>query len=300
VTGAPRAFRAGGAHGGVRRPHSLRTRLPRRPALPAALLLAGLVATGCISEEREQAIGDQMAADVNPHLPIIDDPLLNAYVHAVGMQLAATSSRPDLEYRFYIVDTPTVNAFALPGGHIYLTVGLIARTRSGEEFAGILAHEIGHVAARHGIQRLQRELRTESLVSVLYTTILGGEPEILRDNSLRMANSVWSMRHSRNDEREADVLALEYLNSSGVDPHGMVSLLEVLHAEEQADGEYSNVDWFSTHPLTSARVDAARASIAKLGPRPAITEPLNLSAYPVFRTLLLSQTHESLIREQVN
>lgn len=117
-----------------------------------------------------------MAADVNPHLPILDDPLLNAYVHAVGLQLAAASSRPDLEYRFYIVNTPAVNAFALPGGHIYLTAGLIERTRDGEEFAGILAHEIGHVAARHGVQRLQRELRTESLVNVLYATILGGEP----------------------------------------------------------------------------------------------------------------------------
>ncbi len=263
----------------------------------AALICIGLFATGCISEEREQAIGDTMAADVNPHLPILDDPLLNAYVHAVGLQLAAASSRPDLEYRFYIVNTPAVNAFALPGGHIYLTAGLIERTRDGEEFAGILAHEIGHVAARHGVQRLQRELRTESLVNVLYATILGGEPGILRDNSLRMANSVWSMRHSRKDEREADLLAVEYLNASGVDPEGMVSLLEMLLEEERAGGIRSGVDWFSTHPLTTTRIAAARAGIADLAPPRAGEEPLNMSGFPVFRTLLLAQTSGFLIPE---
>src|SRR5690606_18559669 len=140
-------------------------------------------------------------------------------------------ARPELEYHFYLIDSPVVNAFALPGGHIYLTRGLIERTRSGAEFAGVLAHEIGHIAARHGVQKLQRYLRTGSLVNVLYETLLGGEPELLRENSLQLATCVWSARHSRQDERDADRLAVHYLARSGVDPHAVLSLLETLMRE---------------------------------------------------------------------
>src|SRR5687768_17548064 len=140
----------------------------------AAVLLLGctVLAGGCITEEREQQIGDTMASEVNPHLPIIEDPKLSAYVAEVGAGLVEVSERPDLDYHFYIIDTDVVNAFALPGGHVYLTRGLIQRAQNGTEFAGVLAHEIGHVAARHGVQKLQRHLRTGSLVNVLYNAIL--------------------------------------------------------------------------------------------------------------------------------
>jgi len=279
------------AFGGRRVPRS-RTRRRCRGRAGATLLGVALLFTGCISEEREQAIGDQLAAEVNPHLPIVDDPLINAYVQTVGARIGAVSARPDLEYTFYIVETDAVNAFALPGGHIYLTRGLIEKTDGGAEFAGILAHEIGHVAARHGVRRLQRELRTESLVNLLYTTIFGGEPRILRESSLRMAGTVWSMSHSRRDEREADRLAVEYLNASGIDPQGMVSLLEMLLREEQAGGTGDAIDWFSTHPLTTRRIDAARATVEHLVPSDGNGPRLDMSGFPIFRALLLSRNHK--------
>lgn len=257
-----------------------------------ALVGAALLLTGCISEDREQRIGDRLAAEVNPHLVIVDDPLLNAYVQAVGARIAAVSARPDLVYSFYIVDTSAVNAFALPGGHIYLTRGLIERTDGGTEFAGILAHEIGHVAARHGVRKLQRELRTESLVNLLYTTIFGGEPRILRESSVRMVGTVWSMSHSRSDEREADRLAVEYLNASGVDPRGMISLLEMLLEEERNSGSGTTVDWFSTHPLTARRIEAARATVDHLAPADRVGPGLDMSGFPLFRALLLSRNHQ--------
>ena len=103
-----------------------------------------------------------MAAQVTQQLPLVEDPLLNAYVRRLGLLLAGESERPGLEYEFYIINSAMVNAFALPGGHIYLTRGLIERTENGAELAGVLAHEIGHVAARHGIQKLERHLRTGS------------------------------------------------------------------------------------------------------------------------------------------
>jgi predicted Zn-dependent protease len=253
-------------------------------------VLTLLLVAGCISEEREQTIGDTMALEVNPHLRIIDDPALTGYLYSVGRNIGKQSSRPDLEYDFYIVNTPVVNAFALPGGHIYLTRGLIERTDDGAEFAGVLAHEIGHVAARHGVRKLQRQLRTGSLVNVLYNTILGGEPQLLRQNSLQLANTVWSARHSRNDEREADRLAVDYLVETGVDPRAVVTLLETLQQEEGSEADTGPaVDWFSTHPLTESRIEDARQRIEAIEGEIVTRPNMNLLAFPAFKALLMER-----------
>lgn len=253
------------------------------------LLLVAVLLGGCISDEREDEIGTTMAAEVNPHLPIIQDPLINSYLSNVGRTIGEVSGRPNVDYRFYLVNTDVVNAFALPGGHIYVTRGLVEKTQSGAEFAGVLAHEIGHVAARHGVQKMQRQLRTGSLVNVLYNTILGGEPEILRDNSLQLANAVWSAGHSRRDEQEADRLAVRYLVRAGVDPHGMVTLLSALLRDEQQGPEVGRMEmWLSSHPLTSERLDAAERNIDRLDDsEPAITE-VDLSPFSTFRDLVLN------------
>src|SRR5688500_14025053 len=207
-----------------------------------------------------------MASEVNPHLPLIVDPALNAYVETIGRRIGAVSGRDELEFTFYLVNTDVVNAFALPGGHIYLTRGLIERMEGEAEFAGALAHEVGHIAARHGVQKLQRELRTGSLVNVLYNTILGGEPALLRENSLQMADVLWTAEHSRRDEKEADRLAIRYLREAGVDPRGVVTLLETLLREEQSNSDQFGTleTWFSSHPLTETRVLDAREVIAGL------------------------------------
>lgn len=286
-------MRARGSRPDSRRviPSPFAWRQARAVLLGAALLLVG---AGCISEEREIEIGDDIASQVNPHLPIIDDPLLNAYVHAVGDRLVAVSERPELDFRFYIVDSDLVNAFALPGGHVYLTRGLIDRTRDGDEFAGVLAHEIGHVAARHGVKKLQRHLRTGSLVNVLYNMILGGEPELLRDNSLRLANEVWSARHSRNDEQEADRLAVRYLLRTGVDPRGVVTLLESLLEDEEEEERDSTPTGqrletlFSTHPLTQSRIEDARNDILRYEGREEQLTELDLDAFDSFQHLVTS------------
>ncbi|MEX2572265.1 MAG: M48 family metallopeptidase [Gemmatimonadota bacterium] len=254
-------------------------------------LLAFLLLTsaGCISEERELEIGNAMAAEVNPRLPLIEDPILNAYVYGVGRRLAVVSERPDLPYHFYIINSDVVNAFALPGGHVYLTRGLIEQTRDGSEFAGVLAHEIGHVAARHGVQKLQRELRTGSLVNVLYNLILGGEPDLLRENSLQLANVVWSAQHSRGDEKEADRLAIRYLLRAGVDPEGVVTLLQKLLSEERRSrdepGRVQN--WFSTHPLTADRIREAEVFTERLASEEEQqVSDLNLQSFAAFKTLV--------------
>jgi beta-barrel assembly-enhancing protease len=228
----------------------------------AVLALALLSLVGCVSETREQELGDAIAGDINERIPLIRDPLLNAYVSRIGEQLVKVSDRPEVPYSFYIINSAEVNAFALPGGHIYITRGLIARTESGNELAGVLAHEIGHVAARHGIQKLERHLRTGSLVGVMYRLILGGEPAILQQNALQLAGVLWSATHSRQDEAEADRLAVRYMLRSGVDPEGMLSLLGTLVEEEHRD-DRRMAEWFSTHPLTEDRIVHIQSVIAE-------------------------------------
>lgn len=239
-----------------------------------------------------------MASEVNPHLPLIEDPHLNAYVQTLGRRIGEVSGRPKLDYTFYIINTDVVNAFALPGGHIYLTRGLIGRTANGSEFAGILAHEIGHVAARHGVQKLQRHLRTGSLVNVLYNTILGGEPALLRENSLQMADVIWTAEHSRRDEREADRLAVRYLVQAGVDPGGVVTLLETLLDEEEAEvDELGRLEtWFSSHPLTATRISDAREDIRRMDREVAPRSAPKSDDFAQFRELVLKYSPDAIPR----
>jgi beta-barrel assembly-enhancing protease len=238
-------------------------RLPGAAALSAAL---ALVLSGCISEEREVVLGDQIAAQINVQLPLVRDAEVNRYLTALGRGIAAHSERPHLEYHFYIVDSPTLNAFALPGGHVYVHRGLVERTRNASELAGVLAHEIGHVAARHGAQNLQRQLRTRSMAATMYHLILDRGPLLDRE-ALDLGGALWNASHSRRAEVEADRLAVRYLLQSGVDPRGMLSLFSVLWEEEQQAGAPEQGSWFSTHPGTMRRMEATRGKIREQLPR---------------------------------
>ncbi|HEU4455796.1 MAG TPA: M48 family metallopeptidase [Longimicrobium sp.] len=235
-----------------------------RLRLAGAALALPLLA-GCISEEREVALGDQIAANVNARVPLVRDVPLNLYVNELGRMLAKKSARPELRYHFYIVDTDAVNAFALPGGHIYINRGLIQRTENVSELAGVLAHEIAHVAARHGAKNLQRQMRTSSMSGLLYQTILGRKP-LLDQQALRLGNQLWTAAHSRSDEAEADRLAVEYLLDTGVDPRGMLTLFGQLLEEERTEPHGTASAWFGSHPNTVERIAVTRDRIGELLP----------------------------------
>jgi beta-barrel assembly-enhancing protease len=265
-------------------------------------LLGLLLASACVSEQREQEMGDMMAVDINAQLPLVQDPILNGYVTSLGSLLAKVSERPGLSYRFYVINSPTVNAFALPGGHIYLTRGLIEQTRSGGELAAALAHEIGHVAERHGVDKMERQLRTGSLVGILYNLILGGEPDLLRRKALQLGGALWSARHSREAEQHADEKAVEYLLRAGIDPGAMVSLLRKLVAVESQDSSQVAA-WFSSHPLTRQRIAEAELEIAEVRQEidavedePVALLPEYLQRYPLFLERLASIPGPSLLR----
>lgn len=226
-------------------------------------------------------MGDIMAAEINSQLPLLDDPVVQSYIDRMGAALASVSERPRLRYRFYVIDSGMVNAFALPGGHIYLTRGLLEKTENAAELAGVVAHEVGHVAARHGVQKLERQLRTGSLMSMLYQMMLGGEPELLRRSSVELAGALWNASNSREDEEEADRLAVEYLLKAGVDPSGVVTLLETLMDDEVGNmGVISG--WFSTHPMTASRIEVARKEIEEESDRTTPEIEMRLTSYSSF------------------
>lgn len=259
---------------------------PRRTVRRAALL-AALVALlpGCVSEEREVAIGDQIAAQINSRLPLVQDAAVNAYVGEMGRSIALRSARPHLQYHFYVVDTPTLNAFALPGGHVYVNRGLLERTRNASELAGILAHEVAHVAARHGARSLQRQLRTRSMAATMYHLILDRKPLLDRE-ALDLGGALWNASHSRRAEVEADRLAVGYLVESGVDPRGMLTLFRALQEEERRAGAGEQVSLFATHPGTPRRIEATRAKVRELAPRGAEELAVNDVAFDRFQKRL--------------
>lgn len=260
---------------------------PARPRRGAAALAAALALGGCVTEQREVALGNQIATQINAQVPLVQDVPLNLYVNDLGRLIASHSQRPDLRYHFYIVDSPALNAFALPGGHVYVNRGLIERTRNVSELAGILAHEIGHVAARHGAENLQRQMRTRSMSRTMYQLILGREP-LLDQEALDLGGALWAAQNSRADEEEADRLAVDYLVASGVDPRGMLSLFSALWQEEQHLPGSEQVSWFSTHPGTAARMQATRMQIRAL-PAPRTPLATNNDSYAAFLRRLNAQ-----------
>jgi predicted Zn-dependent protease len=256
-----------------------RARARVRAAALGLLLLPALA--GCVSEAREKELGSQIAANVNARVPLVQDVPLSLYVNDLGQLIARHSARPDLRYHFYIVDNEAVNAFALPGGYVYVDRGLIERTHNVSELAGVLAHEIAHVALRHGAKNLQRQMRTSSMSNLLYRTILGRGP-LLDQQALQMGNELWSAAHSRADEAAADQEAVKYLIATGIDPQGMVRLFHGLMLEERADPHHSDLEWFSSHPNTASRLQATESNIARAMPHPVPRLASDNASYPFF------------------
>lgn len=217
-----------------------------------------------ISESQELAIGQQEAARIAKMLPLMpeSDPLVQ-YVNRVGQRVAKHADRPELFYRFHVVDDGTINAFALPGGYIYVHRGLIAHFNSEAELAAVLGHEIGHVTARHAVKRItQAQAANYGLSAVAIFTNL---PQIAGDIGGIIATAI-IMGYGREQELQSDELSLEYLTRAGYDAHATIHLLKTLERLDQLDqkektdaGEkverYHGA--FSSHPETKKRIEEA-------------------------------------------
>ncbi len=268
----------------------------RLKALAAALLLgaSGLtlaacetapgtgrnIFTGGLDSESELALGrsehPKMVAQFGG---AYDDPQLNRYVSSIGNLLVATSEQPDLKHTFTILDSPIVNAFALPGGYVYVSRGLLTLARNEAELAGVMAHEIGHVTARHSAERYGNQVLAG--LAVVGAAILTGDSSVgqLGGQAAQLALA----SYSRGQESEADTLGIRYMSRAGYDPDAMAGFLSQLEADARLQaaiaGNPGQADQFNilqTHPRTADRVRDAAAQADGVLVRDAMT---NQAAY---------------------
>lgn len=237
------------------------SRTARRTLIGIAAGGAALAASCAISPRQEVELGQTYAAQINRELPIIEDPAVNRYLNVLGQRIAAGGTR-NLNYTFYVVNTDAVNAFAIPGGFIYVNRGLIERTDNLAELAGVLAHEIAHVEERHGAEQLERVQRANVGLSLAYI-LIGRAPTGLERAAIQVGGAAVFARYSREAEREADAKAIPLLVRAGIDPNGLVTFfMELMEARQRQPNLLEQ--WFSTHPTTEERIAEARAQIRQI------------------------------------
>ena len=212
------------------------------------------------SLEKEIALGKQLAQEVERQAKIIDDPVIAEYVNRVGQNLVRNSDAK-VPFTIKVLDTEEVNAFALPGGFFFVNSGLILKADSESELAGVMAHEIAHVAARHGTRQATRgEIVNLASIPLIF---MGGWAGYAIRQGAGLAIPMGFLTFSRAMEREADFLGLQYLYKTGYDPTSFVDFFEKIQSmEKKKPGTVSKV--FSTHPLTDDRIKAAQGEIQKI------------------------------------
>jgi predicted Zn-dependent protease len=206
-------------------------------------------------------LGADYSRQINRQLPLVTDRATNDYINRLGRQIASRADQRGIPYTFYVVNSDLVNAFAIPGGYVYVNRGLIERADNVSELAGVLGHEIGHVVERHSIERLQRAQNANTMLGVLYGVLLRRNPSGVEQAGIQVGGSAVFAGYSRDAEREADRVAVPYLVASGINPNGLPSFFEELMGERQRNPSRV-AGWFSTHPLEQERIQNTRAIIA--------------------------------------
>ena len=219
-----------------------------------------------ISRETEQKLGEEEAAKVEQELGIVSEAELAAYVARVGARLVEHSPRKDVDYRFLVVDADLINAFALPSGHVYVTRGLLARLNSEDELANVIGHEIGHVAARHAVQRVTRAAPLAVATGIPAAAVGLVLPRLGRGLGTlgQFAGSLALAPYSRSQESESDRLGQEMAAAAGWDPMGLPAFMHTLQREERLSGASGPPSFLRTHPLTAERVKDGEAYGKKL------------------------------------
>jgi len=226
-----------------------------------------------MSESREKEIGLEEHEKVLASMPLFEDEELLAYVREVGNKAAAVSHRPNLKYTFNIIDSPEINAFALPGGYVYVNRGLLTFMNSEAELAAVLSHEIGHITARHAVQQQARGriAQTAATVGGFVTAVATGSGYV--GSQISEVASIWAQTglsgFGRENELEADSLAAEYLVKAGYDPAAMIDVITVLKNQEDFNRLVSNNSGgyhglFATHPRNDTRLQQAIAQVSDI------------------------------------
>jgi len=220
-----------------------------------------------MSEAEELAIGQQADAEIRREMGVYDDQEVQRYVSDIGMRLARGSHRPNLPWSFTVVDSQAINAFAVPGGYIYLTRGILPYLGDEAELAGVLGHEIGHVTARHAAQQYSRQMGGG--IGLVLLSIFVPQTAPFQDLS-SMGLGMLFLKYSRDDELESDRLGMEYAAAAGWDPSGVPRFLATL-ARVSATSERGVPNWLSTHPEPGARVVEIEPMVSTYASEAAVT-----------------------------
>jgi beta-barrel assembly-enhancing protease len=219
------------------------------------------------SIEKEIALGKQLAQEVERQAKVVDDPVIAEYVNRLGQNIVRNSDAK-VPFTIKVLDTEEVNAFALPGGFFFVNTGLILKADNEAELAGVMGHEIAHVAARHGTRNATKgEIAQIGMIAMSIAVPFGWTGYAIRQGA-GLAIPMGFLSFSRANEREADHLGLQYLYKAGYDPTSFVDFFEKIETlEKKKPGSIAKV--FSTHPMTDDRIKAAQEEIQKdLPPRP--------------------------------
>lgn len=219
-----------------------------------------LAAACAVSQQEEVALGADVASQVSTQLPLLRNTAIVNYINTLGNQLAAVSDTRNLTWHFAVVDSKEVNAFAVPGGWVYVNRGLIERAATMSELAGVLGHEIAHVTRRHSVQQMQQAQGANVGVSLLctLTKVCGGGAG---QAAIGIGGSALFAKFSRSDESEADAEAVGTTIKAGISPAGIPAMFRTLLAERQ--GNPGAVDaFFASHPLAEDRIADTEARIA--------------------------------------
>jgi predicted Zn-dependent protease len=235
-------------------------------AIAIAMLAAGCAtnpATGkrqfsLMSEEQELQIGQEQDVQTRREMGVYADDSLQQYVTSVGQRLAQVSERPNLPWHFTVVDVPAVNAFALPGGYIYITRGILPFLQDESQLACVLGHEIGHVTARHAAEQYSRATGAQ-LGLILGSVFVPGGAELAQAGGSGLG--LLFLKYGRDDEAQADQLGVRYAARAGWDPDGMPQMLMTLGRIEEASDNKGVPNWLSTHPVASDRVERVQAAV---------------------------------------
>jgi predicted Zn-dependent protease len=220
---------------------------------------------GYLSEDDELKLAEQVHQELLKQTRLVEDRSINEYVNSVGQRLASASERPNIPWRFYVVDDKAINAFATLGGRVYVHTGLLAATQSEAQLASVLGHEIGHIVGRHGLANVKKSQKYGTLagIATIAGAILGGQAGANLGGGLgNLIAGGYLMKHSRDAEREADYLGLYDLKEAGYNTGGMVEMFEILQ-EVSASSPNAFGSILASHPAPSERAANTRREISQ-------------------------------------
>lgn len=233
------------------------------------LTAAGCASTGVnkgdfnmVSYQEEWQLGAQLEQDIARQMHLVRDATVVNYVANIGRRIVAQTELAQAPWEFHVVADPQLNAFNIPGGHVYVNTGLICASDNVAELAGVMGHEVSHGVARHATENLSKAYGANILVGLA----LGANPPVYQQLLAQIVAGGTFAKFGRDAEREADQLGLLYMVNAGYDPHGMVTMFQELISRRRS--QPGAVDkFFSSHPLTEERIQSVQAQIQQLPPR---------------------------------